>query len=184
MRARRNTLSLCEPVEVGYDSLSARARDLFADEVPGEWRARSAPGPPGGGPAAGLGRGCALDRERHRQLRIHALESLSEMLTARGLYARAIDAAYAAWGRALHESAHAALIAAHVAEGNRVEAVRQFNNYSVLLAGEAGMTPSPRLAQLLGDMGPDEHRQTVTAPPPRRQSPNFDRTPCSRACTG
>ena len=37
-----------------------------------------------------------LDRERHRQLRIHALERLSELLTSAGHYGRAIDVACAA----------------------------------------------------------------------------------------
>lgn len=153
--ARRDSVSLCDPVEVDYAFLSTRARDIFADKVPED----GVLGFPLELLEADLLPGwdeewLLLDRERHRQLRIHALESLSEMLTAKGLYARAIDAAYAAVRvEPLHESAHAALIAAHVAEGNRVEAIRQFKSYSLLLAGEAGMTPSPRLAQMLEPHG-------------------------------
>lgn len=158
VRARRDSLSLCDPVEVDYDDLIARARHVLAGEVTGDGvlslpldllEADLLPG--------WDEEWLLLDRERHRQLRIHALESLSETLTAKGQYARAIDAAYAAVRvEPLHESAHAALIAAHVAEGNRVEAVRQFQSYSLLLADEAGMTPSPRLAQLVGDLDDKE----------------------------
>lgn len=156
VRAKRDSLSLCELVEVDYDVVSARARDILAEKEPDD----GVLGIPVDLLEADLLPGwdeewLLLDRERHRQLRIHALESLSEMLTAKGLYALAIDAAYAAVRvEPLHESAHAALIAAHVAEGNRVEAMRQFRTYSHLLADETGMTPSPRLAHLVGELRP------------------------------
>jgi DNA-binding SARP family transcriptional activator len=91
-----------------------------------------------------------LSRERHRQLRIHALEALSEQLTACGEYARAIDAAYAAiTAEPLRESARAALIRAHLAEGNRTEASRQLTLYQGMVESEVGLPPSPRLQALL-----------------------------------
>jgi DNA-binding SARP family transcriptional activator len=91
-----------------------------------------------------------LVRERHRQLRIHALEALSERLTDCGRYARAIDAAYAAIAAdPLRDSARAAVIRAHLAEGNRTEAERHLALYRRILDDEAGLSPSPRLEALL-----------------------------------
>jgi DNA-binding SARP family transcriptional activator len=91
-----------------------------------------------------------LSRERHRQLRIHALEALSEQLTTCGEYARAIDAAYVAiTAEPLRESARAALIRAHLAEGNRTEAFRQLTLYQEILESEVGLLPSPWLQALL-----------------------------------
>ena len=87
-----------------------------------------------------------IDRERHRQLRMHALEALSRQLADCGEYARAVDAAYAAIAiEPLYESAQAALIAAHLAEGNRTEAIRQFTAFRRLLYDETGLAPSPSL---------------------------------------
>ncbi len=93
-----------------------------------------------------------LERERHHQLRIHALEALSDQLRHAGSYATAIDVAYRAIAaEPLRESAHAALIRAHLAEGNRVEAVRQLTQFRLLLAEELGLAPSKRLESLLLD---------------------------------
>ncbi len=91
-----------------------------------------------------------LERERHRQLRIHGLEALSHRLAGEGQFAQAVDTAYAAiTAEPLRESAHAALISAHLAEGNRAEAARQFAAYERLLHDELGLPPSPKIAALL-----------------------------------
>jgi DNA-binding SARP family transcriptional activator len=93
-----------------------------------------------------------LERERHRQLRIHALEALSGRLTAAGRYAAAIDVAYRAIAaEPLRESAFGALIRAHLAEGNRAEAAHQLEAYRRLLADELGLDPSERLIALVRD---------------------------------
>jgi DNA-binding SARP family transcriptional activator len=91
-----------------------------------------------------------LERERHRQLRIHALEAMSRRLADEGRFAEAIDTAYAAVAaEPLRESAHEVLIRAYLAEGNRVEASRQFATYRRLLDHQLGMPPSPRLEALV-----------------------------------
>ena len=91
-----------------------------------------------------------LERERHRQLRIHALEALSGRLTSAGRYASAIDVAYRAIAaEPLRESAHGALIRAHLAEGNRAEAAHQLDVYRQLLADELGLAPSEQMKALL-----------------------------------
>ncbi len=98
-----------------------------------------------------------LERERHRQARIHALEILSARLAEAGHFAHAIDLACAAIRiEPLRESANTILIATHVAEGNRTEALRQFRAYAHLLRVETGLSPSSELRQVLDvDSCPD-----------------------------
>jgi DNA-binding SARP family transcriptional activator len=91
-----------------------------------------------------------IDRERQRQLRMHALEALSVSLCRAGRYGEAITAALAAVrAEPLRESSQRALISAHLGEGNVSEAVRQLAAYRRLLDDELGIAPSPRLAALV-----------------------------------
>lgn len=92
----------------------------------------------------------SIERERLRQLRIHALEALAEALVLEGRYAQAIQAALAAIrAEPLRESAQVILIKAHLSEGNTSEAVRQLESYRRLLADELGLRLSPRVESLL-----------------------------------
>jgi DNA-binding SARP family transcriptional activator len=98
-----------------------------------------------------------LERERVRQRVLHALEAQCLALARDRQYARSIDVGLAAVASdPLRESAHRAVIAAHLAEGNRVEAVRQFERYRRLLASELGVEPSGELVGLLA--GTDSQR--------------------------
>jgi DNA-binding SARP family transcriptional activator len=68
-----------------------------------------------------------LQRERFRQARLHALEALCCALAREGHYARAIETGLAAVAdEPLRESAHRAVIGVHLAEGNRWDALRQY----------------------------------------------------------
>lgn len=99
-----------------------------------------------------------LERERLRQLRMHALESLAATLSASGRFGEAIDAALlAVAAEPLRESAHRRLVEVHLAEGNQSEAIRHYEQYRQLLADELGVEPSPALRQLAYEPGPD-HR--------------------------
>ncbi len=49
----------------------------------------------------------------------------------------------------LRESAQQALIEAHLAEANYVEALRTFRGYARLIRHELGVNPSPRLCALV-----------------------------------
>ncbi len=90
------------------------------------------------------------DREGVRQLRLHALERLTDELSMRGRHAEAIQAALAAVRiEPLRETAHATLIRAHLAEGNRSEAQRQFCRCRDLLAAELAVEPSESIRQLI-----------------------------------
>lgn len=96
-----------------------------------------------------------FERERHRQLRLHALETLCERLVRRGLLARAVAAGVAAvQGEPLRESAHRVLIKAYLEEGNRAEALRQYRRYSQLLADELQLQPAPEMVELVASLLP------------------------------
>jgi DNA-binding SARP family transcriptional activator len=93
-----------------------------------------------------------FERERQRQLRMHALEALSDSLCRLGRYPEAITAALTAVrAEPLRESAQRALISAHLGEGNASEAVRQLDGYRKLLDGELGLAPSDQLVTLVRD---------------------------------
>jgi DNA-binding SARP family transcriptional activator len=92
----------------------------------------------------------AGERERLRQLQLHALDALSTRLAARADYAQAVEAALLAVSiEPTRESARRALIRAHLAEGNLDEAIRQFEHFRALLARELGVRPSRQLTELL-----------------------------------
>jgi len=94
-----------------------------------------------------------FERERLRQLRLHALEILCEELTRGGRFAAAADTGLAAVaGDPLRESAHRVLIAAYLAEGNASDALRQFDIYRRHLADELGLAPSRRMRVLVASL--------------------------------
>jgi DNA-binding SARP family transcriptional activator len=92
-----------------------------------------------------------VERERVRQLHLHALEHLTEWYMGRGRHAEAVLAGMAAVDMdPLRESAYRVLISAHLAEGNRVEAIRRYRAYERLLDEELAIDPSPELGRLVG----------------------------------
>jgi DNA-binding SARP family transcriptional activator len=91
-----------------------------------------------------------LERERLRQLRMHALEAVARRLGEAGRYGDALQAAYAAMrAEPLRESAHRIVIRLHLAEGNVCEARRAYEQFRVLLADELGVQPSEQMARLV-----------------------------------
>ncbi|MFF3286766.1 BTAD domain-containing putative transcriptional regulator [Streptomyces sp. NPDC003023] len=94
------------------------------------------------------------ERERLRQLRLHALDALAETLTRQGRAALALEAAWAGVRlEPLRESAHRAVVSAHLAEGNLSEAVRHYRAFRRLLREEMGVEPSPRFTAMLSVHG-------------------------------
>lgn len=86
------------------------------------------------------------ERERLRQLRQHAMEAMCARLTELGRHGEAVDVGLAAVGSdPLRESAHTALIAAHFAEGNAAEAIRQYKAYRALLWNSLKVKPGTKL---------------------------------------
>jgi DNA-binding SARP family transcriptional activator len=94
-----------------------------------------------------------VERERIRQLRLHALETMCMRLVQQQRLAEAILAGLSAVeGEPLRESAHRTLIKAYLAEGNCAEAVRQFRCYRELLHKELALEPSTELVALVRDL--------------------------------
>ncbi|HEY1345676.1 MAG TPA: BTAD domain-containing putative transcriptional regulator [Streptosporangiaceae bacterium] len=105
-----------------------------------------------------------VERERFRQIRLHALEALCEQLTSAGCYALAIESGLAAVAaEPLRESAHRALIKAHLAEGNRSEAMRQYKRLCELLRTDLTADPSEDVTSLVRWAPP--RTPEATAPP-------------------
>jgi len=102
-----------------------------------------------------------VDRERFRQLRLHALESLCGQLAASGQFGRAVEACLTAVAAdTLRESAQRLLIEVYLSEGNRFEALRQFRSYQALVRDELGVEPSREIADLVRPLTGTDARVT------------------------
>lgn len=100
-----------------------------------------------------------IERERFRQLHLHALDALCDRFTGAGRYADAANAALCAITiEPLRESAHRALIGTHLAEGNQGEAIRHYDLYRSLLARRLGLDPSPKLRELVWGQADTQRR--------------------------
>lgn len=151
IRVRGNQISLAGEVDVDLVAIVDRTRRLLDDDLTLD---------PGDCDPADLDGDLLPDwdedwilfeRERLRQLRIHALEALCRKLTAAGRAGRAVDAGLAAVAaEPLRESAQRVLIAAHLGEGNVSEARRQYHLYRELLWSNLAIEPSPALTVLVG----------------------------------
>jgi DNA-binding SARP family transcriptional activator len=95
-----------------------------------------------------------LERERLRQLRMHALEALADRLTGARRFGEALQAAcLAVRAEPLRESAHRTLVRVHLAEGNLVEAQRAYGFFRQLLEDELGVPPSEQMNRLIAGIG-------------------------------
>jgi DNA-binding SARP family transcriptional activator len=93
------------------------------------------------------------ERERLRQLRLHALEAVAERLTDDGDFGLAAEASLTALrGDPLRETANRALIRSLLAEGNVAEAVRYYKSYRSMLGRELGLEPSDRIKELFDSL--------------------------------
>ena len=91
-----------------------------------------------------------MERERLRQLRLHALERWCRDLILEGQFGDAIDLALRSIAlEPLRESAHRLVVEAHLAEGNVAEAVRQLETFRRLLVEELGVEPSAEFRSLV-----------------------------------
>ena len=91
--------------------------------------------------------------EDWHQLRLHALETVADRLTAAGRLAEASSAALAAVrAEPLRETSRAALVRVHMAAGNQSDALGEFERYRVMLRAELGVEPTDKLRQLLGNL--------------------------------
>jgi DNA-binding SARP family transcriptional activator len=92
-------------------------------------------------------------REWFRQIRLHALEALSDRYRRRGHLDAALEAGLAAIAAdPLRESAHRRLALIHIEEGNFAEALRQYEIFRRLLRTELGLPPSPHFRNLVAPL--------------------------------
>jgi DNA-binding SARP family transcriptional activator len=94
-----------------------------------------------------------VERERYRQLRLHALENLCLELVARRRFGQAVQAGLAAVvGEPLRESATLVLIRVYLAEGNAGEAIRQYDSFTRLLWSELRVSPSSAMREVVDEL--------------------------------
>jgi DNA-binding SARP family transcriptional activator len=91
-----------------------------------------------------------IERERLRQLRLHALEARAIGLRNVGQYGKATESAFAALrADPLRESTHRILIETYLAEGNRAQALGHYRHYAQLLERRLALEPDPGLQTLI-----------------------------------
>ena len=106
-----------------------------------------------------------IEAEDWRRLRVHALDAMTERFAAAGQFWHATAAARAAIAvDPLRESAHAALIRVHLAQGNQSEALKVFAAYESLLNEELRIPPTAHIQDLVRDI--QRHRRASDAPAP------------------
>lgn len=113
-----------------------------------------------------------FERERLRQLRLHALEVFAQKLCLEERFGEAVEAALACLrADPFRESSHRVLVRIHLAEGNVVEALRQYETYRSLIAHKLGLRPSSEFDDVV--------RELIT-PTVRRRMLNAERTHARR----
>jgi DNA-binding SARP family transcriptional activator len=94
-----------------------------------------------------------IERERYRQVRLHALERACDTHRRAGHWDLALRAGLLAVGsEPLRESAHRRVVETHLSEGNPAEALRQYETFRRLLRTELGLPPSPAIRALVAPL--------------------------------
>jgi DNA-binding SARP family transcriptional activator len=92
------------------------------------------------------------ERERFRQLRLHALEDLCATHRRSRRFADALRLGLVAVAcDPLRETAQREVIEVHLDEGNVVEALRQYEGYRRLLHSELDLAPSPAMRRVIDE---------------------------------
>jgi DNA-binding SARP family transcriptional activator len=155
VEVRPETLTLAPCVEVDLRSFCARAMRLSTRPVSGgpdleAFLAMSGELLPGWYEDWVL-----FERERMRQIRLHALEAIAGGLAEAGQYGRAVEVALEAIRlEPLRESAHRVLVGVHLREDNLIEALRHYRSFRALLRQELGVGPSARLTAMITERMP------------------------------
>lgn len=90
-----------------------------------------------------------VEQERLRQLVAHALEQLALVLASRGRFGEAVDAGLTAVRmEPLRESAHRVVMTIHLHQGNRTDALTQYERLERSLRSELGVRPSEQTMAL------------------------------------
>jgi DNA-binding SARP family transcriptional activator len=146
VRASRETVRLDESVDVDVRRCVAQAGRLLTDDEDLQPRDTDLSALRGDLLPGWDEDWLLLERERIRQVQIHALEALAHRLLRLGRHWEAIEATFAAIAEEpLRESAHASLIDIFLAEGNVAQARHQLDRYAALLWSELSIKPSAEL---------------------------------------
>lgn len=120
------------------------------------------------------------ERERLEQVRVRALERIARHAFGIGDLVQAVDAARAAVDiEPLSESARELMIRAHLEQGDRGAAVREFQRYRDRMRDELGVPPSAGIVRLVeplldlddGERGPRADTAGAATPGRRRRRP-------------
>jgi DNA-binding SARP family transcriptional activator len=144
--------TLCLAADVGVDVRDAERRAELLLRSPEEWCRRDllVLGSDGDVLPDWYEDWVIAARERYRQLRLHALEALCRALAEAGAHAEAVNAGLAAVaGEPLRESSRRALMAAHLAQGNVCEALREYELFRRQLSDAVGLEPSERMQMMV-----------------------------------
>lgn len=153
LATNRTELALHPGVDVDFHSALADARHAIeGDRQPAS----------GGDPTLALDllpgwteEWVVVERERLRQLRLHALEATCRAWLKADEPARAIDLALVvADDEPLRESVQRILVTAHLAEGNQLEALRTYEQYRDRVARDLGLRPSALMEDAIGRLRP------------------------------
>jgi DNA-binding SARP family transcriptional activator len=109
-----------------------------------------------------------FERERYRELRVHALERLCDLLSGLRAHADAVQCGLlAVEGEPLRESAHRALMHAYLAEGNPARALQQFSELERRLETELQVAPSFDTMELALELRGEPRTARAGTPPVR-----------------
>jgi DNA-binding SARP family transcriptional activator len=148
----REKIFLSPNVEVDIDRLSAVA-SLIRSGSPSDASVRLGELPAGELLPAWEDDWLLLERERLRQLQLHALTDVARLCMTSGDHSSAVDAALRALRiDGLRESTLRILVKAHVEAGDYAEALRRFHSYRRQLSTELGVAPSPQMLQILQEI--------------------------------
>jgi DNA-binding SARP family transcriptional activator len=102
-----------------------------------------------------------VERERLRQLRLYALETLAARLADAGRPGDAVEAAsLAVRAEPLRESAYRVLVRIHLAEGDVAAAVRSYRQFRARVRDQLGLDPTDRLTRLVAHL--EEERRVAS----------------------
>ncbi len=91
-----------------------------------------------------------VERERYRQICLHSLEAIARCHMAARRFGAAIQVLMSCIALDdLRESPRRQLMFVHLAEGNRSDAIREYDEYRAKLQDGLGLTPSPSMQELL-----------------------------------
>lgn len=167
LRATSADIELDDAVEVDVRGLRAVAHALLTPEPDDGTLAAGLELTPGGAFGGELLPGwpddwAVAEAERLHQLRLHALDALVDHLTGRRRHAQALEVALATISAdPLRESTHRAVMRVFLAEGNTVEALRQYERFRAMVRVEMGIEPSRQMVDLVNEITANRGQQAT-----------------------